>query len=231
MFVQDTKNDLLNQQLPSKRCCRHSYQYGNSLNDIIEIEKFKCEECIKYFLRSVFLTYGTITNPDKSYHLELIVSDDGIADSLQELLTQYSIEPKKTKRKNNYILYYKESELIVDFLNIIGANKSAFHIMNTKIRKELRNNANRLANCDTANIDKTVSAAMIHIDAIKTLITTGEINNLSDELKATAYLRLENPDITLNELAELHEPPISKSGVNHRLKKITIISNISKDGG
>lgn len=228
MFVQDTKNDLMNLQPSNKKCCRESYEYGQALKDKVNKDNFICDDCVKYFIRGVFITYGTITNPYKSYHLEIIVNNREAADSLFDLLSEIGMEPKKIKRKNHYILYYKESEIIVDFLNLIGANKSAFHIMNTKIFKEIRNNANRLANCDTANIDKTVSAAKTHMDAIKILISEGIIHDLPDELKETAYLRLNNPDISLSELAQLHNPPISKSGVNHRLKKLT---DIAKEGG
>jgi conserved hypothetical protein len=229
MFVQDTKTDLINIPLPNKNCCKSAFQYASTFTCDSEVNtsNFVCDDCVKCFLRGVFLEYGTITNPDKSYHLELVMNDENITDSLMDLLSAYDMEPKKTTRKNSYVLYYKESERIVDFLNIIGANKSAFHIMNTKIRKELRNNANRHANCDAANIDKTVSASLNHIDAINTLIVTGGINDLPEELKETAYLRLDNPDITLSELAAIHNPPISKSGVNYRLKKLT---DISKNG-
>ena len=230
MFVRDTKKILLDMPLPNRNCCKSSYRYADicASDSVIDTETFVCADCVKYFFRGVFLEYGTITNPDKSYHLELVLNNEITADSLAELLTKYNMESKKITRKNTYVLYYKESERIVDFLNMIGANKSAFHIMNTKIRKELRNNANRLANCDTANIDKTVSASIGHIDAINVLIANGGINDLPEELKDTAYLRLDNPDITLSELAAIHDPPISKSGVNYRLKKLT---EISKSGG
>ena len=224
MFVHDTKDDLISLHLPSKKCCENSYIHAHKVTDVIDTDNFACDDCKKYFLRGIFLMYGTITDPDKSYHLELILPNETLANSLMDLLSNDGLTPKKTVRKNNYILYYKESDIIVDFLNIIGANKSAFRIMNVRIEKEIRNNTNRLVNCDTANIDKTVSAAIYQIDAINTLITTGEINNLPNELRETAYLRLNNPDITLNELAELHNPPISKSGVDYRLRKLTSIS-------
>ena len=224
MFVHDTISDLVSLPMPSKKCCESSYLYGHTVTDIIETDKFLCPDCIKYFFRVIFLMYGTITDPEKSYHLELILPNETLADSLMELFSQNDLDPKKTVRKNNYIVYFKESDLIVDFLHIIGATKSAFHIVNVKIKKELRNTANRLANCDTANIDKTVSAAVNQIEAINTLISTGEIDNLPNELVETAYLRLNNPDITLNELAELHNPPISKSGVDYRLRKLSSIS-------
>lgn len=220
MFVQDTKNDLSNLPLPNKSCCKKVFRNGQM--------DFKCDDCIIYYLRGIFMKYGTISDPDKSYHLEIITDSHYQMESLYNILSDNGLEPKKIIRKNNYIVYYKESEMIVDFLNLIGANKSAFYMLNTKIRKEIRNNANRLANCDTANIDKTVSAANNQINAIKKLISDGIIDNLSEELKETAYLRLDNSDITLSELAELHVPPISKSGVNHRLKKLT---EIAKNGG
>ena len=142
------------------------------------------------------------------------------AESLSGLLTDAGLEPKMMSRRGESVLYYKDSESIENFLAYIGANTAAFTIMNKKIERELRSGANRIANGEMANIGKTVAAAADQINAINNLIRSGEIERIPEELKQTAYLRLENEDATLAALAEMHTPPITKSGVNHWLKKL-----------
>ncbi len=181
---------------------------------------FKCPQCTQSFIRGMFMSSGTVTDPAKSYHLEMSFTSEAFAAGAAHILTGVGLEPKHMTRKNEYVVYYKDSTSIENFLAYIGATNAAFIIMNTKIEKELRSDANRLANSELANIGKTVAAAGDQITAIKTLIASGEIEMLPEELKVTAYLRLDNPDATLTKLATLHQPPITKSGVNHRLKKI-----------
>ena len=171
-------------------------------------------------MRGVFLSAGTITDPEKGYHLEVSLSDAERADELMRLLKENMLDAKLMQRKSEYVLYYKDSESIENFLAYIGANNAAFTIMNKKIEREIRSGANRLANGEMANITKAVAAAVDQTAAIKELISSGEIEHLPDELKKTAYLRLEHEDASLSQLASLHSPPITKSGVNHRLKKI-----------
>ncbi len=187
---------------------------------IINDSIFKCTSCKSNFLKGVFIACGTITNPDHAYNLELILPDRQLIGPLMDILESLDMPPKFQVRRNQIILYYKDSELLEDFLNYIGAQKTAFDVMNTKILKDLRNNANRLANCDAANIDKTVSAAQNVINAINLIRSNKKMHLLPDELKKTAQLRIQYSDAPLSELAKLHEPPISKSGLNHRLKKI-----------
>lgn len=186
---------------------------------IIE-EMFKCPNCMQYFIRGMFMSSGTVTDPQKSYHLEMSYTSEAFAAGAAYILNLAGLEPKHMTRKNEYVVYYKDSESIENFLAFIGATAAAFTIMNTKIEKELRSDANRLANSELANIGKTVAAAGGQIAAIKALKESGELEKLSDELKITAELRLANPDASLIALASMHEPPITKSGVNHRLKKI-----------
>ena len=182
---------------------------------------FRCPNCQAAFVRGVFLSAGTVTNPDKSYHLELSLPSERLAENLAALLSECGLEPKSMQRKNENVLYYKDSENIENFLAYIGANTAAFTIMNKKIERELRSGANRIANGELANLGKTVAAAGDQIAAIKSLEASGELERMPDELRATALLRLEHFDATLSELAALHDPPITKSGVNHRLRKIT----------
>ncbi len=186
----------------------------------VKREMFKCSNCMAAFVRGAFLTAGTLTDPDKGYHLELDFTNKASAESIAELLCECGIEPKRTSRKTEHVLYYKDSESIENFLAFIGATNAAFTIMNKKIERELRSDANRLANSELANIGKTVAAAGDQLAAINALKAKGELERMPDELKITAYLRLDHADATLAQLAALHEPPITKSGVNHRLKKI-----------
>ncbi len=186
----------------------------------LKTEMLRCVSCMAAFVRGVFLAAGTLTDPDKGYHLELDFLNESAAKKLSELLLENGLEPKYTSRKTEHVLYYKDSESIENFLAFIGANGAAFTIMNKKIERELRSDANRIANSELANIGKTIAAAGDQIAAINALKAAGELERMPDELKITAYLRLEHADATLAKLASLHEPPITKSGVNHRLKKI-----------
>ncbi len=183
-------------------------------------EVFKCPQCTQAFIRGMFMSSGTVTDPVKSYHLEISFTSEAFAAGAAHILTGVGLEPKHMTRKNEYVVYYKDSASIENFLAYVGATNAAFTVMNTKIEKELRSDANRLANSELANIGKTVAAAGDQIAAIKSLEASGKIEILPEELKATARLRLDNPDATLSQLAALHQPPITKSGVNHRLKKI-----------
>ncbi len=186
----------------------------------VKRENYKCGGCQQSFLRGIFLAAGTITDPDKSYHLEMSFTTSDAADKVAELLADCDLEPKRMTRKSEEVLYYKGSESIENFLAFIGANSAMFTIMNKKIERGIRSDANRIANSELANIGKTVVAAADQISAIRLLESSGALDRIPDELRATALLRLENPDATLMELAGLHTPPITKSGVNHRLKKL-----------
>ncbi len=183
-------------------------------------EMFVCQNCQGAFLRGAFLAAGTVTDPEKSYHLEMSFTSEAPAETLAAFLAELSLEPKRMTRKTEHVLYYKDSASIENFLALIGANGAAFTLMNKKIERELRSDANRIANGELANIGKTVAAAGDQIAAIRALIESGEIERMPEELRKTAYLRLENDAVTLLQLAALHDPPITKSGVNHRLKKI-----------
>ncbi len=210
--------------LPQKKELERLFHCLHYLPDeplsMIKTEMFKCPGCQAAFIRGAFLAAGTVTNPDKSYHLELSLSSPELAENISVLLAEVGLEPKSTPRKNENVLYYKDSESIESFLAYIGANTAAFTIMNKKIERELRSGANRIANSELANLGKTVAAAGDQISAINALKASGELERMPDELKTTALLRLENFDATLSQLAALHDPPITKSGVNHRLKKI-----------
>ena len=184
-------------------------------------EIFKCENCKTEFIKGVFLSCGNVSSPRKSYHLEFNVSYFNLSRELLFFLKGMSFEAKYTKRSSHYVIYYKESEKIVDFLGLIGATKENFEYNNTLIAKDIRNNLNRLNNCEMANMTKQIQSASKQIEAINKLFATGGAESLSDDLLETARLRIENPEASLSQLAELHDPPVTKSCVNRRLKNLT----------
>ena len=186
----------------------------------INMSLFVCEDCFRHFMRGCFLTAGMLTDPMTGYRMELIFENKALCGAIRELLSAYGFDAKYTTRKTSYVLYIKESEGIEDFLTFIGATGASLVIMNAKIYKDIRNTQNRLANCDTANINKMTGRAQQHIRAIKALSDAGRLDYLPSELKQTARLRLENPEASLEDLAKMHEPPLTKSGVNHRLTKL-----------
>lgn len=200
---------------------------GLGISSILSFDEslFKCEECRHSFLKGVFLTCGTVTYPENSYHMEFLISGDDRVDFLKEILSDLGQTPKITERKGGYLgLYYKDSESVVDLLGHLGANRATFKMLDIKIYKDLRNNANRRANCEMANIGKTVAASDAQIRAIEAIIDSGKSDELPEELKQTLDLRAAFPSATLNELAAMHTPPITKSGVNHRLKRLIAFS-------
>jgi DNA-binding protein WhiA len=182
---------------------------------------FGCELCRQAFLRGAFVECGTVNAPGHACHLEFSVSDDGRCTELAMLLSELGQSPGITlrRRTSSAGIYFKGGEAVEDILNLIGAQKAAFALMDAKIVRELRNNANRCANCDAANIYKTVDAAQNQIEAISRVLASGSAD-IAPELLETARLRTENPDATLSELAALHIPPLTKSGVKPRLDRI-----------
>ena len=177
--------------------------------------------CRRAYLRGAFLVAGSMSDPEKSYHLEYICPSKEDALLIEELLLSFNIEPKTFIRKNSYVVYLKDGSQIVETLNVMEAHVALMEFENTRILKEMRNSVNRKVNCETANINKTVSAAQKQIDEINVLMGTREYKGLPQSLKEMAMLRIEYPDATLAELGELCNPPVGKSGVNHRLRKLS----------
>ncbi len=181
--------------------------------------------CKRAYVRGIFIGGGSVSDPDKSYHLEITLHSERYSEALSEfLLLNYGLETKNIIRKNNYILYFKDGDNIVDFLNIIGAHSTLLHFENVRIIKQMRNNVNRLVNCETANLNKVVDAAVRHAKDIELIIEHRGLESLSDSLRDIASARLENPELSLRELGEMLNPPVGKSGVNHRLRKIEKIA-------
>lgn len=190
----------------------------------IKRELVDTDETKRAYIRGAFLGGGSISNPEKTYHLEFVTHNLEYAKELSALINTFGLTSKVIQRKNSFIIYLKEGEQIVDLLNIIGAHNSLLQLENIRIMKEMRNNVNRLVNCETANLSKTVNAAVRQVESIKLIQREIGLSRLPQNLREIAELRLNNPDVSLKELGEMLNPPIGKSGVNHRLRRIEKIA-------
>ena len=177
--------------------------------------------CRRAYIRGAFLAAGSVSNPEKSYHLEIVCQDERQALFLAELLESFEINAKTIIRKKYHVLYVKDGTKIVETLNVMGAHIALMDFENMRILKEMRNSVNRKVNCETANIGKTVSAAQRQIEDIKQLMNTDAYRSLAPALRQMADLRVTYPEATLKELGELSTPTLGKSGVNHRLRKLS----------
>ena len=177
--------------------------------------------CRRSFIRGAFLAAGSMSDPNKSYHFEIVCASEKMARQIQELICGFSMDAKIVQRKKSYVVYLKEGSQIVDILNIMEAHISLMELENVRILKEMRNTVNRKVNCETANINKTVSAAVKQVEDITYLRDTIGFEKMSEGLEEVALARLSHPDATLKELGELLSPPVGKSGVNHRLRKLS----------
>lgn len=188
----------------------------------------KC--CKKALIRGAFLGAGFVSDPEKNYHLELVSTHYSLGNDIISVLSEFGIEAKIAKRKSNDIVYMKESDIIADFLSLVGATNSMLEFTNTKILKDMRNNVNRVVNCETANVSKTVNASVDQIKWIEKIQKNLGLSSLPEQLLNLCILRLENRESSLKDLGAMMNPPISKSGVNHRFNKIKdIADNIKKD--
>ena len=178
------------------------------------------EELLKSIIRGAFLGSGSVNNPESKYHLEIILSTEANADKVISILSGFTITAKKLERKNGYGVYIKDGEEISKLLALIGANSGVLKFEEIRVLRDMKNNINRKVNCETANLNKTVNAAVKQIEAIKMLQKTKEFDKLPENLKEVARIRIENPDASLQELGQMLSEPIGKSGVNHRLNKI-----------
>ncbi|MBP3369463.1 MAG: DNA-binding protein WhiA [Clostridia bacterium] len=185
-----------------------------------ELIGYRCSDCASAFMRGVFIACGSINDPKKAYHLELSFVSARRAQRIADELGSVLASPKTVSRGARIGVYYKSNEAIFDLLNYIGGGQSRFLLTNTFIERDIRNAENRATNCVASNISKSVGASMKQIEAIRSLVESGKILSLSEELRYTAELRLENPSASLFELSHLHEPPISKSGLNRRLTRL-----------
>ena len=199
----------------------------NSKVSRLNWSNFAGECCKQAFLKGAFLTCGTVNDPNKGYHLEFVVPYLNLSKDLKLFITDYDeldITPKSVVRNSNYVVYFKDSEAIEDLLTVMGAYNSSLELMGVKMYKDMRNNVNRKLNFENANLDKTIDASSRQINAIEHIKNTVGLSYLSGDLEELARIRLENPDMSLRELGDALTAPISRSGVNHRLKKICTIA-------
>lgn len=184
------------------------------------------ECCRRSFIRGAFLTGGAISDPAKSYHLELTTDHYNVSRETYSLLLELGFSPKETSRGGNYTAYFKQSSSIEDFLTLIGAPLHAMEVMSAKIEKGMRNTVNRKVNCDTANVTKIIDAAAAQIEAIRKLERSGALEALPGKLRQTAKLRIQNPELSIRDLADISVPPVTKSCLNHRLRKLVELSEV-----
>jgi DNA-binding protein WhiA len=187
--------------------------------------------CKRAYLRGAFQAAGSMSDPEKNYHFEIVSMKEDIAQQLKEVLNFFELDAKIVLRKKYYVVYIKEGAKIVDALNIIEAHIALMEFENIRILKDMRNTVNRRVNCETANINKTVSAAVKQVEDIEYIMQKKGLHHLNQGLQDIAHLRLENPEATLKELGDMLEPPVGKSGVNHRLKKISKMAEEMRLGG
>lgn len=195
---------------------RYQEMESKTVSDIL----IKNDCCRRAFLRGTFLCLGSMSDPAKSYHMEYVCGSREQAVQLQSLIGTFNVDAKITERKKYYVVYIKEGESIVDLLNIMGAHVSLMNLENLRIVKEVRNTVNRRVNCETANLYKTIDAAGRQMDDIIYLRDHYGLDRLPESLKEMAIVRLEHEDASLKELGEYLDPPVGKSGVNHRLRKL-----------
>ena len=177
--------------------------------------------CRRAFIRGAFLASGSISDPNKGYHFEIVCPDPGRAAFLQRMMEDFGIAARTVARKKSYVVYVKEGSQIVDLLAVMGANVALMDLENIRIVKEMRNSVNRKVNCETANINKTVSAAVSQAEDIRLVAERVGLENLPEGLAQTAELRIRFPEASLKELGIMSDPQVGKSGINHRLRKLS----------
>ena len=191
----------------------------------ISAEKELNLEQIKWLIKGTYLGSGSINNPEKKYHLEIGFKEKTSAEKIKEYLSCYEIKSSIIEKSNQYSIYLKDGEEISKFLALIGASKSVLKFETIRVQREMNNKINRIVNCETANLNKTINASIEQIEAIKKLKKSRKFEQLEEPLKEIAELRLENPNASLVELGKMLKQPVGKSGVNYRLKKILEMAN------
>lgn len=186
--------------------------------------------CRRAYIRGAFISVGSVNDPEKNYHLEFVLADLSAAEQLRELINAFGLDAKVVERKEHYIVYLKEGEQIVDLLNIMEAPLALMDLENVRIVKEMRNDINRKVNCETANLNKVVGAAVKQLEDINYIEETIGLARLPEQLAEVARVRLEYPDRSLKELGSFLMTPVGKSGVNHRLRKISSIAEALREG-
>lgn len=193
----------------------------NYISDGIHPDIVRRRCCKKACLRGIFLGSGTISDPARSYHAEIVCASEYMAGDVRKLVNSFGLTAKISQRKNQYVVYLKEGDQVEDFLKILGAPQQFFKFQDIRMVRDMRNKANRISNCETANVDKIVNTAGRQIEEIRLIEQERGLGSLPDKLREAAELRLANPEASLLELAAMTDPPMKKSGFNHRLKKLS----------
>lgn len=218
LFVRDHE-----EALKVLQACKLIDEDGEITEELSVVKNIVLQEmcCKRAFLRGVFLASGSMSDPEKSYHFEIVCPYMGKAEQIQRIMQCCDLDGKIVRRKKTFVVYLKDAEQIVSILNLMGAHQALMELENIRILKEMRNSVNRQVNCETANINKTVSAAVKQIEDIKFIEEVKGLEYLPDALKDMAITRVTYPEATLKELGSLLTPPVGKSGVNHRLRKLS----------
>ena len=193
-----------------------------------EIIKKRCYR--KSCLRGIFLAAGTVSDPAKSYHIEIVCMSEYMAQDVRKLINSFGLKSKVSQRRNRYVVYLKDSEQIADLLSLMGVSSQLFRFQNVMITKEMKGTANRIANCESANLQRSVNSAQAQIADIEYIEKTRGLLWLGEKLKKTAELRRDNPELSLSELAALFDPPLAKSGLSHRLSRISELADYIRSG-
>ena len=202
-------------------------EYGDIREDLSLVSNLIVQNycCKRAFIRGAFLASGSISDPEKGYHYEIVTQTEAKALQLRNLINSFGFDSKVTGRKHHFLVYLKEGAQLVDMLNVMEAHQALMELENVRIVKEMRNSVNRQVNCETANINKTVEAAAKQAEDIRYIREHGGFSSLPESLSEIAWLRLEHPEASLKELGSMLSVPIGKSGVNHRLKKLSLIAD------
>ena len=210
-------------------------QYGEVEEELSVVRNIVIQEtcCKRAFIRGAFLASGSMSDPEKSYHFEIVCATREKAEQIQKIMKCFELDGKIVLRKKSFVVYLKEGSQIADVLNVMEAHVALMEFENVRILKDMRNTVNRKVNCETANINKTVSAAVKQIDDIRYIQETKGLDKLPEGLKDMALTRLTYPEASLKELGSLLTPPVGKSGVNHRLRKLSEMAEElrTKQGG
>ena len=198
------------------------------LHNLLNNTGDSCQLCRVNFLTGVFVSSATLSDPLKEYHLEFSLKDENKCDDLLKIFSSCGFEFKKTFRKQNFVVYTKNSRIIEDFLATVGAQNAFMSLVQSKVEKDVRNRINRQINCETANIAKTIKASRKYILAVEKLKSGGLFDSLPDDLKELAELKAENPDLPLSQLGKMCRPPLTKSTVNRKLNKLCTLAQIEE---
>ena len=199
------------------------FGYGQSPMPVLNLEQVQSEEELGAFIAGAFLACGSMVDPGKSYHLEFVVPDQPLCEALIQVLFAVRIFPKSFARRGSFVVYLKDSGEIEDLLGFMGAGNLGLEVMNVKIYKSIRNQVNRAQNCEFANLEKTISAASVQVKQIEYILKNKGTAFLPEDLREIAKLRVENPEMSVRELGEALGEPLTRSGVNHRLKRLSKI--------